>query len=150
MNKGALIFLSVLLVVGGIVYAQFADVRHDATYSIGVSSRDWLGFYDTVTGDSSAFEIGINKYGMPVFIDRDKAFKELKNVSAQGIAEMKKRQPDLPSFRKGTMNAYANRCWQMDWDGASEEVRLQAALVGGFYDIYENSDWQNYEGPEYQ
>lgn len=150
MNKGAVIFLAVLLIIGGVIYAQFANARHDAEYSIGESSRDWLGFYEAVTGDDSAFDIGMNKYRMPVFIDRNKAFQALKTVSAQGIAEMKKRQPDLPGFRKSTLHAYANMCWQVNWDGASDKIRRQAALIGGFYDIYENSDWRNYEGPEYQ
>lgn len=150
MNKGALIFISIMIIIGGVIYFQFADVKHDAEFAIGESSHDWLGFYASVTQEDSGFDIGMNKYGMPVFIDRNKAFQSLKTVSAQGIAEMKKRQPDLPAFQKSTISAYANRCWQMDWEGASDEIRLQAALIGGFYDIYENSDWQNYEGPEYQ
>lgn len=88
------------------------------------------------TSGNSAYKIGMNAYGMPVFADMDAAFDAILEDCAEGFAYLLK-EFSLPAVTKRNYEAYKTYGWQT---GASNEaVRKQCMEISQFFDIYENS-----------
>ncbi|MGE4354477.1 MAG: M56 family metallopeptidase [Oscillospiraceae bacterium] len=102
-----------------------------------------VGEYDTsslggafATSGNSAYKIGMNAYGMPVFADMDAAFDAILEDCAEGFAYLSN-EFSLPAVTKQNYEAYKAYGWQT---GASNEaVRKQCVEISQFFDIYENS-----------
>jgi len=102
-----------------------------------------VGEYDTsslggtfVTSENPAYKIGMNVYGMPVFVDSDAAFDAILEDCADGFACLAK-EFDLTAVTKHNYETYKTYGWQT---GVSDEaVRKQCAEISRFLDIYENS-----------
>ncbi len=89
-----------------------------------------------VTSGNPAYKIGMNAYGMPVFVDTDAAFDAILEDCADGFACLSN-EFDLPAVTKQNYKVYKTYGWQT---GASDEaVRKQCVEISQFFDIYENS-----------
>ena len=95
--------------------------------------------FENIVGNATEFEIGANKYGRPVFVDREAAYGLMKEKCADGIAFMQEQYSDLPYFSKANLGAYSSHVDETDFSKTSDDVMKQAAFIAVFYDIYENS-----------
>lgn len=88
------------------------------------------------TSGNSAYKIGVNAYGMPVFADMDAAFDAILEDCAEGFAYLSK-ELSLPAVTKQNYEAYKTYGWQTGT--SNEAVRKQCVEISQFFDIYENS-----------
>ncbi len=91
--------------------------------------------YEDILNSSHNFDLGINPYGEPVFIDRNKAYEQLLVTCKQGIAATKK-SGNLPEISKNTLGAYASSSMDVSESSYSKDTVHQAAFIGIFYDFY--------------
>ncbi|MEA4896447.1 MAG: hypothetical protein VB064_14475, partial [Oscillospiraceae bacterium] len=89
-----------------------------------------------VNSRNPAYQIGMNAYGIPVFINSDAAFDEILDDCTDGFAYLSN-EFDLPAVTKQNYEAYMNYGWQTD--ASDEAVRRQCVEISLFFDIYENS-----------
>lgn len=120
---------------------QSSCQRDEATRVVGpyegnpMNDGDFLSGYGVdVTKD--AYRIGANKFGMPVFADPDAAYEEMKNTCQPGIKALREAN-DLPDMSKRNLGLYA--AMVADTEIQDEELMKNAAFIGAFYDVYENS-----------
>ena len=102
-----------------------------------------VGEYDTgslsgvfVSCENPAYKIGMNAYGMPVFVDADAAFAAILKDCADGFAYLSQ-EFNLPSATKHDYEAYKTYGWQTSV--RDEAVRRQCVEISQFFDLYENS-----------
>jgi beta-lactamase regulating signal transducer with metallopeptidase domain len=102
-----------------------------------------VGEYDTsslggafVTSGNPAYKIGMNAYGMPVFVDTDAAFDAILEDCADGFAYLAEAF-NHPVITKNNYEWYKTHGWQTD--AGDKAVREQCEEISRFFDIYENS-----------
>ncbi len=120
---------------------QSSCQRDETTRVVGpdegnsMNDGDFLSGYGVdVTKD--AYRIGANEFGMPVFVDPDAAYEEMKNTCQPGIKALREAN-DLPDMSKRNLGLYA--AMVADTEIQDEELMRNAAFIGAFHDIYENS-----------
>lgn len=100
-----------------------------------MNDGDFLSGYG-VDVTKGAYRIGANKFGMPVFVDPDAAYEEMKKTCQPGIKVLQEANA-LPDMSKRTLGLYAEMA--TDTTIQDEKLMKNAAFIGAFYDIYENS-----------
>ena len=84
----------------------------------------------------SAYKMGLNRSGMPVFKEPNKALKQAKIDYSDGIKEIQKQLKFLP-LNKYTYQLYNIYGWQIARE--DEMINEQVVKLSQFLDIYENS-----------
>ena len=109
----------------------------------GISNGGVVGEYDTseLRGDfiksgNDAYDIGINKDGMPIFKDNDKAFNQALIDYADGFSAIQK-EFDLKPIGEKNWEEYKIYGWQLSTD--DKDILKQGGEITRFFDIYENS-----------
>lgn len=109
----------------------------------GNSNGEVVGEYDTseLRGDfiksgNDAYDIGVNKDGMPIFKDNDKAFNQALIDYADGFSAIQK-EFDLKAIGEKSWEEYATYGWQLSTD--DKDILKQGKEITRFFDIYENS-----------
>jgi hypothetical protein len=99
-------------------------------------------------GENTAYEIGANSYGRPVFKNPSKAMKQFKKDYALGLDYMENVR-GLPRFssKYKVLNRYAWHCWQIevveDIEN-KEDIKEQLSAISEFANFYINSKMQHY------
>lgn len=137
--KKSLTILGVILVV--LFSMTFASCgKADAAKVVGDYKGTVFSGFESIIDDSSAFDLGVNKYGKPIFVDRDLAYKTMKTRCEDGISALKEQFPSLSSFSTDSMTDYGNYAMNLDDAKTSKTVQNQAAFIATFADIYFNSE----------
>ncbi|MPM40195.1 hypothetical protein SDC9_86835 [bioreactor metagenome] len=122
-------------IVVAVCFLTNPKTDEDPAKVVGEYDASSLGGAFVTSGDP-AYKIGMNVYGMPVFIDSDAAFDAILEDCADGFAYLSN-EFSLPAITKQNYEAYKTYGWQA---GASNEtVRKQCVEISQFFDIYENS-----------
>jgi hypothetical protein len=87
-------------------------------------------------GESKNYKIGVNCVGKPIFENPNKALEQLKKDYKDAIKKIKT-EFDLKPLTKHYWKAYGTYGWQVTTD--DKTLGDRCSLVGGFFDIYENS-----------
>ena len=82
--------------------------------------------------------IGI-MYNEPIFVDRDKAYKQLLVTCKEGI-EATQEKGDLPEISKHNLGAYSSVSMEVTDETYNQETVHQAAFIGIFYAFYCHGD----------
>lgn len=85
---------------------------------------------------NSAYAIGFNKKGEPVFQNPSAALRHISVDCSDAIA-MAQKQFHLYPFCRFTAQSYGTYGWQLVTDDSN--LHNQGRMLSGFYDIYENS-----------
>lgn len=135
-KKSALWTMVVSLGVVIIFYAAFA------TNDRANGGSRIVGDYDVSTlnidciPNSPAYEIGANKYGMPIFKDAKLAFEQALIDFKEGFAAIQEVY-DIDPANKEDWQLFKAYGWE--WPTEDEAVARQARGITQFFDIYENS-----------
>lgn len=139
-RKIIILFLSILIVIGTLVYFkvyyQTSDLKYSQEYVIG--QNNIKGNVDTnyFLSKGKEFEIGANQYGYAVFKTPTEAFKKLKTDYKDGLTIIQKEFNLLP-INESNYESYGTYGWQVTT--GSKEEKEQAGFISSFIDIYENS-----------
>ena len=95
--------------------------------------------YEDILNSSSNFDMGLNKYGEPIFVDRDKAYKQLLVTCKEGI-EATQEKGDLPEISKHNLGAHSSVSMEVTDETYNQETVHQAAFIGIFYAFYCHGD----------
>lgn len=90
---------------------------------------------DIYFGESSSYELGVNKENIVIFKDIDKAFNEILKEEV-AFKEIEK-QFDLKPISKDNWQGYKTYGWQLVTE--DEDLKDSASRITRFFDIYENS-----------
>ena len=111
--------------------------RFDYIYfSPGIYYEGDVSKWEDSFPNHSAYELGLNSGGMPVFKDPNKALKQAKVDYSDAIKEISKKFKLLP-LTKYTYKQYGMYGWQVASD--NEMINEQGRKLSQFLDIYENS-----------
>ena len=145
MNKKVkyLIPFTILILAAGILFVvwfrAYVPVKSEAFHTDGSKIE---------FGENTAYEIGANSYGRPVFKNPSKAMKQFKKDYALGLDYMENVR-GLPQFssKYKVLTWYAWHCWQVevveDIEN-KEEVKEQLRAISEFANFYINSKMQHY------
>lgn len=142
MKKIIIISSAMILVFLLILIFDFSDTTYN-------EDKKWVKEYvvgeDGIVGsvdvsefdNNSAYSIGANKYGVAVFKNPEKAFKQMKTDYSKGLAAIKD-EYGLLEINDENYSEYGTYGWQLT-ETTDEETIRQAIMVTKFLDIYENS-----------
>lgn len=124
-----------------VVIAQSFHQRDEAMRVVGPYEGNSMNDGEPLSGygvdvTKDAYRIGANKFGMPVFADPDAAYEAMKKECELGIKVLQEAN-DLPDMSKRNLGLYA--AMVADTQIQDEGLMKNAAFIGAFYDIYENS-----------
>ncbi|MCQ4636774.1 hypothetical protein NE619_08525 [Anaerovorax odorimutans] len=142
MKKNLIVIVLVVLVIGTIgtaAYLQFVKPDEASKVVSKPYEGEQTAGFETLLNSSNNFDLGVNKYGQPIFIDRDKAYEQMLITCNDGIEAIKK-TGDLPKISKQNMDAYGSIGAELSESDFSRDVLKQAAFIGVFYDFYCHSD----------
>lgn len=105
-------------------------------FSPGIYYEGDVSKWEDSFPNHSAYELGLNSGGMPVFKDPNKALKQAKVDYSDAIKEISKKFKLLP-LTKYTYKQYGMYGWQVASD--NEMINEQGRKLSQFLDIYENS-----------
>jgi hypothetical protein len=137
--KKALVVFGVMIIMLSAV-ALTGCGKTDSAKVVGDYDGNVFSGYENIISDSSAFDLGVNKYGKPIFVDRDSAYKTMESKCKDGITALKEQFPSLSKFSVESMTAYGNYAMDLDVSKISKSVQNQANFIAAFADIYFNSD----------
>ena len=135
-KKSALWTMVVSLGVVIIFYSAFStnDRANDGSRIVGDYDVSTLNI-DCIP-NSPAYEIGANKYGMPIFKDAKLAFEQALIDFKEGFAAIQEVY-DIDPANKEDWQLFKAYGWE--WPTEDEAVARQARGIAQFFDIYENS-----------
>lgn len=122
-------------VVVAVCFLTNPQTNEDPAKVVGEYDASSLGGAFLTSGNT-AYQIGMNAYGMPVFINSDAAFDAILEDCGDGFAYLSS-EFDLSAVTTQNYEDFKTYGWQT---GASDEaVRRQCVEISQFFDIYENS-----------
>ena len=127
-----------LIVIGScIIFAIGIFGIFDYIYfSPGIYYEGDVSKWEDSFPNHSAYELGLNSEGMPVFKDPNKALNQAKVDYSDAIKEIRRKFKLLP-LTKYTYKQYGMYGWQVASD--NEMINEQGRKLSQFLDIYENS-----------
>jgi len=123
--------------IKGMVAENVGDLERAKV--VGEAPTDTFKGFEGFTEGDKSFEVGVNKYGQVIFVNRTAATDAVKAKCAQAIQEMRKQDSALGRFRSGNMYEYYMAMGNPDlivWDNVSEQVLQQSDFFSKFLDIY--------------
>ena len=113
-------------------------------FSCGKTPSKVVGEYDNIDnlksyfiiGGDTAYEIGANENGIPIFKNPDKALAQAKIDFADGF-ELIKKENNLYKISKHNYEKYKTYGWQTVT--SDENIQKQCGQITAFLDFYENS-----------
>lgn len=141
MKKNIIVIIVVILGVIGITLfaVQYAEPDEASkVISCPYTGEQTAGF-EKILNSSDNFALGVNKYGQPIFVDRDKAYKQMLVTCKDGIEAVRK-AGDLPNISKKNMAAYGSVGAELSETEFDRDIIEQAAFIFVFYAFYSHSD----------
>lgn len=132
--KKILLVIILVICMSMLTSCLLISTQPDATLSRVVKEMD--NSFSFGNGEE-AYKLGYNCEDMPVFIDPNKAFLQMKNDYAEELNAIKE-QFDLDPIGGNNWYIYGNLGWQITTqpDGVSASKGIE---VSQFFDYYENS-----------
>lgn len=135
------------IILGGLVLCAFGTFFYiqcmKPDEASEVAHQPYNGYqtegYEDILNSSSNFDMGLNKYGEPIFVNRDEAYKQLLVTCKKGI-EATQEKGDLPEISKHNLGAYSSVSMDVTDETYNQETVHQAAFIGIFYAFYCHGD----------
>ena len=136
---GTVLSALVLCIIGIFIYTQYSKPADASEVVHQPYTGHQIEGYEDILNRSSNFDMGLNKYGEPIFVDRDKAYKQLLVTCKEGI-EATQEKGDLPEISKHNLGAYSSVSMEVTDETYNQETVHQAAFIGIFYAFYCHGD----------